>query len=643
MRLMDCHAIVKRIVPAFAVLVMIASGFAGVPVSGSSPTWTEPVEVSSNDRVYVNADLEIGQNNIYVLTHEYGAQDGHPLFLYRSSDGGANWSETWPLPNVFRGEAAMCVSPNGLNDEVLIATNGRILKSVNNGSSFTQISTLPLPPGGQWWRWMDIGTMSSSMFGPVHDSQVFVAGSVALGIPWEGGKYKVFFTRSTDGGLTWSAPVQVCNSVYESSWPQMLYDGTKLYCMYQYNVPSSPYAEIEMSTSSDLGATWSAPKQLIARGPGTVVLWVHGAQWLDNSKALITVGDYGWPGISGKAPVGRYGYFNFADQTYSEMGTFEGSDWNVTNGVSARLMPDNTLRVAWLKGISGSISQMWYTTGTGTGLEYPPPSPVASFTVTVDLTVVKVNASASLDRNEPPLPLTYSWDFGDGSQGTGVTATHTYAANGTYTITLTVVNSDQVSSTASRVVSVKIAPPPPPPPPPIIIFSLDLNQGWNLVSIPVAASGYKASTLGLSTHELVASFNPATQAYDKIFIIGLSAAAMDFSIAPSTGYWVYSFTQKTLLLPGTIPNVTQARAITVSGAGGWFILGIASLNGTWHASDIPNMFNSTGRVQLVARFDPGIGYKIWIADVPTINNFALVPGQGYWCYCTASGTISYDP
>ncbi len=640
--MMDYRGLTKRALPAFVTLIMIASAFAAMPLS-SAATWGTPLKLSSSDRVYANVDLQIGQNNMYVLSYEYGSQDGHPIFLWRSADGGSTWTESQPVSYVFRGEPGMAVYPNGANDEILLATNGHILKSVDNAATFSHLSWLPLPAGGQWWRDMEIGTLSSSMYGQTQDSQVFVAGAVAMGIPWQGGKYALHFTRSIDGGMTWGDPVLVCNSPTDTSWPRMLYDSGKLYMTFTKNVPAFPYTATFVTSSTDLGATWSPDKELIPLGAGSVVAWVHSVQYLDSHRALVTAGEYGWPGISNYA-VGRYGYLNLADLTYTEVGYVDGPDWNVVNGFAGRLMPDDTLRVAWVKGAASGSNQVWYNSGTGTGLVYPSPSPFASFIATVNMDEVSLDASGSYDRNEPPLPLNYTWAFGDGSDGYGVTASHTYASNGTYVITLTVTNTIPLSSSVSKSVTVRTSPPPPPPPPPITYFFLDLSPGWNLVSVPVVATGYKASTLGLSAHEVVASFDPSSQAYDKIYVVGVSSSQSDFDIAPSTGYWIYALSEETLSLPGIIPTATQTRTITVSEVGGWFTLGFASLNTTRHASDIPSMYTSTGSIVIVSSYDPtSKRYVNWISVVPFMNDFLLVPGQGYWIYCTASGTLAYDP
>ena len=56
----------------------------------------------------------------------------------------------------------------------------------------------------------------------------------------------------------------------------------------------------------------------------------------------------------------------------------------------------------------------------------------------------------------------YSWDFGDGHTAEGPSAIHSYATAGTYPVSLTVTNTNLVSGSGVRSVTVPFLPPPPP-------------------------------------------------------------------------------------------------------------------------------------------------------------------------------------
>ena len=225
--------------------------------------------------------------------------------------------------------------------------------------------------------------------------------------------------------------------------------------------------------------------------------------------------------------------------------------------------------------------------------------------------------------------LTYTWTFGDGSpSATGNPVSHTYSTLGNFTVTVTVDDAHGHTVPSSATVS--------------IAFSLNLVKGWNFVTVPGVGFGYKASTLNLLRLDTVVSWSPATQSYDKTYIVGVTPPSGDILIAPSAGYWINAVANETLRLNGTIPTTTQTRVVTVPAGGGWVNIAFNTLNAAWKASMIPAMY-SGGSVTLVASYDPVTGtFKSYIPGVPP-SDFTLIPGWAYWCFVTASGTFTYLP
>jgi hypothetical protein len=138
----------------------------------------------------------------------------------------------------------------------------------------------------------------------------------------------------------------------------------------------------------------------------------------------------------------------------------------------------------------------------------------------------------------------------------------------------------------------------------------------------------------------VAAWDPTTETYTVWW--SFFPEENDFAIEGSTGYWIYANAPVTLTLLGSIPTIPQERTITVPGAG-WAIVGFNSLSTAWTASDVVGMFTA-GAVDQVAGWDPiDETYTVWWSFFPEENNFSLAPGQAYWVYFTASGTLTYMP
>jgi hypothetical protein len=177
------------------------------------------------------------------------------------------------------------------------------------------------------------------------------------------------------------------------------------------------------------------------------------------------------------------------------------------------------------------------------------------------------------------------------------------------------------------------------------LYDIALVGGWNFVSLCVANSTYKASTLGLMKGDMVSQWNSSRGGYDRQYIVGISPPQLDFAIKQSTGYWVWAGATETLSLNGTIPTSKQSRAIAgPAGAGGyWATVGFVAFNSTRRASDIPSMYSIPGGVTAVCSFNPTSGrYTIYVVGVPS-TDFKVAPGQAYWCWCLTSGVLSYYP
>jgi hypothetical protein len=167
--------------------------------------------------------------------------------------------------------------------------------------------------------------------------------------------------------------------------------------------------------------------------------------------------------------------------------------------------------------------------------------------------------------------------------------------------------------------------------------TLNLVQGWNLVTAPYVDYGYRASTLGLTSGDQVVSWDPATKTY-KTYIVGLPLN--DFAIMPSTGYWIFAAAAKSIKVVGDLSHTSPVtRSITIPAGGGWAIVGLNSMNTTWKASNLAAMYS--GGITNVVRWNPASQtYTTYVVGLP-LNNFALVPGAAYWVYCSNSGTLSY--
>ena len=168
----------------------------------------------------------------------------------------------------------------------------------------------------------------------------------------------------------------------------------------------------------------------------------------------------------------------------------------------------------------------------------------------------------------------------------------------------------------------------------------NITAGWNLVTVPLLNHGYKASTLGLMTGDVVAGYNSSTEAYDKYFIVGVSSPTEDFDIEPSCGYWVFTTTAQTLSLIGESPTSVLSRYIEIPDGGGWALVGLPALDDSLRASDVVAMYSGTAIA--ISAYNPVTQtYRTHYAGTPV--DFWVAPGDGLWLYAARSGWLTYDP
>ena len=280
---------------------------------------------------------------------------------------------------------------------------------------------------------------------------------------------------------------------------------------------------------------------------------------------------------------------------------------------------------------------------TGYVVVHPNPparNPVVVYLNASDLSPAKGDVvtftGLATDPNGDPCIMTF--DFGDGTTAeiaqpvanTTVIVTHAYPWDGLFAVFLTAFDG-WFSDMSDEPLLIDVQP----------AFDLTLLPGWNFVSIPRIDFGYKASTLGLHTGDVVVGHDSVLSRYNRSYTVGVSPPFKDFWILPGEGYWVHCVVATTLHLQGIEPSGTQTRPANVSALGGWVLFGFVSFKTTYKASSIPSWY-SGGSVSAVARYDPlTTSYQMWTIGSPAFKDFYLAPGQAYWVHVSASGTFTY--
>lgn len=414
----------------------------------AATTWTDPVMLSESTDVYFDSDISIGKNNVYVVSWAY---DSGPVYIFRSPDRGQTWDAKDVFGSgVFRGEPGMCVYSDGTDDIVLLATTGQIFKSTDNGENFLPLASLSLSEGGLWWRFMEVYT-NGSWFGRGVDDNIYVVGSQAMGVPWDGGRYVVSFCRSSDGGATWDEPVLICDLDRDTNLPELVCDGERLFVF--YTMGYGDYRDLYVRHSDDWGQTWSEEEVLV---PKRYEGWVcpHSVQDLGGGRALLAFGDY----VSvedlalGREPYGRYGYFHYSNSTFQEVGNVTGDDWDVAGSFSAALTWENELMLAWAKSEGHPYNNIWFTTAPDSGIRgaYERPwiisSPELSDGVGEQYRYVSEALEADLGGNEWEVRTNADWLSESPESDTSCLLSGTPVVQGSYWVNVTISDDNSTDS-----------------------------------------------------------------------------------------------------------------------------------------------------------------------------------------------------
>jgi len=323
----------------------IDAGIVGVPHTrvAHGAQFDASVKVAgSNESSWWGSDLAYGHNGLYIVSWDASAGG---IRLFKSNDGGMKWSNgttlaTYSTPTIPR----LCVSNNQENDQIIVimGSNGTILKSNDNGTTFTRLSNLPLPSENGKWIGASIGT-NASWHGGAQDQDVYVAG-YTVDIIHSSIVIKLVLIKSHDGGIHWGNPTTI-SEFNGGLYLDLVGDGDHLYLFYTALDSQYQPLGVYIRESSDWGQTWSLPNIVsLKEGTGT---WMGNVQYLDKTKALITMEqEYSKNGTIITNPI--WGYFYFSNQTFVGKGYMVSQEWPlVSEGFfSGHLLPNGTFAIS---------------------------------------------------------------------------------------------------------------------------------------------------------------------------------------------------------------------------------------------------------------------------------------------------------
>ena len=386
-------------------------------------TWTPPVNLSLAGRDAGFAQLTAASDNTLTAIWQRDNGSSYIIQTSTSTNHGATWTAPVDLSAV--GQDASGAQITVAPDNTLTA----VWRRFNGSNNIIQTST-STNHGATWTAPVDLSAVGRDAV----LAQITAAPDNTLTAVWQrsdGSNFIIQTSTSTNHGATWTAPVNLSTAGQPAVLSQITAapDNT-LTAIWQRSVGSGYI--IQTSTSTDHGATWTTPVSLSTAGQSAE--WPQITATSDN--ALIGI----WRRFDGSKNI-----------IQTSTSTDHGTTWTTPVDLSAvgqnaelpqvTAAPDNTLTAVWQR-LDGSKTIVQTSTSTDHG---------TTWTTPVDLSAVGQNASVPQITATPDNTFTAVWVRYDGSKfiiqsAFGMTAPHITSAT-PLTPKVGVVYSFQVTAT----------------------------------------------------------------------------------------------------------------------------------------------------------------------------------------------------
>jgi len=212
----------------------------------SGQTWGAPVTISALGASAAQPQITTDGTTITAVWRRY---DG-PVSLIqtvRSTDAGATWSAPVTLSTAGANARAAQIVTDGITTTVIWARD--------DGSDFRLQSVSSTDSGATWSAPVTI----SDAGGSVEEPQFVTDGSTMTAVwsQFDGSYTRTQTSSSVDDGATWSAPVTLSGGGADAYNAQVATDGTTIIAAWIRSPGTGTH--IQVATSTDAGATWSAP------------------------------------------------------------------------------------------------------------------------------------------------------------------------------------------------------------------------------------------------------------------------------------------------------------------------------------------------------------------------------------------------
>ncbi|WP_230742219.1 Calx-beta domain-containing protein [Methanooceanicella nereidis] len=161
-------------------------------------------------------------------------------------------------------------------------------------------------------------------------------------------------------------------------------------------------------------------------------------------------------------------------------------------------------------------------------------------------------------------------------------------------------------------------------------FVINLQPGWNLISIPLMNDTIWASQLQDIGISMVAEYVNTTDGFN-MYMAGISPSEDDIQIKIDYAYYVFCDRETTFTVIGVLPG---SRSIAIYS--GYNMIGWSTLS-TSNAKAVCELLNGN---QIIFRYNnANDGFDVYMEMIsPDEDSFVMGPGEGYYVYSDSAET-----
>lgn len=188
--------------------------------------------------------------------------------------------------------------------------------------------------------------------------------------------------------------------------------------------------------------------------------------------------------------------------------------------------------------------------------------------------------------------------------------------------------------------------------PDLVTYQITIYPGWNFISIPIIPTDTSrrvitlhASDLAsqLSAGDTIRAYNYTSRGYD-LYTAGVNTPddPVNFIFRPDYGYWVYNSGGSNKIL--TFTGIRPSGMRSISLIPGWNQIGWTSFRADCKASTLFG-YISGGTPKYILGWNTSLQKNdpAYTPISPSMYDFIIQSGRGYWLFVTASSTLTYIP